>query len=116
MYDLVNRLATEPSDEPEFFLDLVWREVRTEFVLFPPGLLAAIDQQGAAVRDVLTPGIGQIAAGELAAYARGLVEVASEQDWETVPPQTQAWLALRLASVCLMAREFGYLPEFTAIY
>jgi hypothetical protein len=107
---MVTRLAADLSVEPKSFLGLVQREALTGHLMEPePGLLAALDQHAAAVRDALSPGVGLVEAGDLAAYARGVVSVSSGWDWQTVPAETRHWLRLRLASVCHMAHQFGYL-------
>ena len=116
MKELVNRLAADPMEQPGFFLGLVQREVLWPDVTAPaPGLLAALDQHGAAVRDAIGPGAGWLALEDLAAYARGVVEVAAEYACHDMPAQTQHWLSLRLASVCGLASDLGYLPSVTAV-
>jgi hypothetical protein len=71
------------------------------------GLLAAVDQHAAAVRDILHFSGGRAGPIELAAYAQGVQDVASERGWR--PPDTATgvagwdWVSLRLAGVCLLA-------------
>ncbi|MGH3520137.1 MAG: DUF6401 family natural product biosynthesis protein [Haloechinothrix sp.] len=76
--------------------------------LWAPALLAAVDQHAAAVRDILLLSGGQVGPIELAGYARGVQDVATENGWrrpwlgdgETV---AHDWVSLRLAAVCLLA-------------
>ncbi len=91
-----------------------------------PGLLAAIDQHGAAVRDALLVDIALDpvtaveamvlgAAGmivippiaHLAAYLHGVVDQAQTQGWN--PPEPghwpgADWVALRITAICALAR------------
>lgn len=65
-----------------------------------PGPLAKVDQHAAAVRDILTlSGAGTLGPIELAGYARGVRDAASESPCET----DTEWVGLRLAAVCLLA-------------
>ncbi|MFB9236816.1 DUF6401 family natural product biosynthesis protein [Plantactinospora siamensis] len=77
-----------------------------------PGLLAAVDQHAAAVRD----GIGGIAAGPpppalLEAYAEGVRAAAVEHGWQ--PPADPVdwsepdWVLVRLVAVCALAHATG---------
>src|SRR5947209_16604473 len=67
-----------------------------------PGLLAEVDQHAAAVRDILRLSNGQVGPVELAAYARGVRDVACHRGWR--PPErgdiaswsTADWVCLRL--------------------
>ncbi|WP_199433063.1 DUF6401 family natural product biosynthesis protein [Qaidamihabitans albus] len=70
-----------------------------------PGLLAAVDQHAASVRDILTLSGGRVSAAELAGYARGVQDVAAESGWR-LPGHaswTPDWVSLRLIAVCLLA-------------
>jgi hypothetical protein len=77
-----------------------------------PGLLAALDQHRAAVRDVLTDGWRIPSATALAAYATGLRDRGAEHCW-AVPREDEVdwtfadWPVLRLLAVCALAREAG---------
>ncbi|HKS49692.1 MAG TPA: DUF6401 family natural product biosynthesis protein [Amycolatopsis sp.] len=73
-----------------------------------PGLLAAIDQHGAAVRDIVTLGVEATAseAVVLAGYARGLIDQAKESGWQFTAPadwSTADWVTTRLLSICALA-------------
>ncbi|MQA63621.1 MAG: hypothetical protein GEU86_19560 [Actinophytocola sp.] len=73
-----------------------------------PTLLAAVDQHAAAVRDILLLSSGSLGSVELAAYARGIQDVALEGPWRPSHCTKDAdwgadWVNLRLAAVCLLA-------------
>jgi hypothetical protein len=106
------------------FLDRLSDELGIAAVLTPgvlaPGVLAAIDQHGAAVRDILAFGVpaaavaGAVAGAVLlAGYARGVLDEAKAQGWEpsaivdwASPDWANAdWLTLRLVAVCHLARR-----------
>ena len=77
-----------------------------------PGLLAAIDQHSAAVRDILAFGVEGSAAVAgavlLAGYASGLVDEARERGWRFAAPADWAapdWFTARLLGVCALARR-----------
>jgi uncharacterized protein DUF6401 len=79
-----------------------------------PGLLAAVDQHAAAVRDILVLGVpstGVAGAVVLAGYARGLLAQAREMGWRFGAPAglvgwTQVdWLTARLVAVCELAQR-----------
>ncbi|QFZ17697.1 DUF6401 family natural product biosynthesis protein [Saccharothrix syringae] len=81
-------------------------------VVLAPGVLAAVDQHGAAVRDILAHGVSAsaVAAGAvlLAGYARGVLDEAVEQGWRLpaiVDWANADWTTLRLAAVCHLARR-----------
>jgi hypothetical protein len=78
-----------------------------------PGLLAAIDQHSAAVRDIVTLGVDGSAAVAgvvlLAGYASGLVDQAKELGWRFTSPAdwtTADWFTARLLAVCALAKRF----------
>ncbi|WP_157640949.1 DUF6401 family natural product biosynthesis protein [Longispora albida] len=76
-----------------------------------PGVGAAVDQHAAAIRDALSAGAGVIGPVALASYASGLREVATEQGWELPAAVTwpeAGWQEIRLAAVCLLARQLGH--------
>jgi hypothetical protein len=77
-----------------------------------PGLLAAVDQHAAAVRDSLCGDRRPLTEVALAGYAHGIREAAQEHGWPTpVGPVdwTRAdWVQTRLLAVCALARR---LPE-----
>jgi hypothetical protein len=73
-----------------------------------PGLLAAIDQHAAAVRESLSTGGRELSAIGLAAYAEGVRDAAYRHgwraphrrvDWATDPD----WVLVRLLAVCLLS-------------
>lgn len=73
-----------------------------------PGLLAAVDQHGAAVRDQLTDGTRPPGVIALAGYAQGLRDGAARLGW--CPPScgpvdwpAADWASLRLLAVCALA-------------
>lgn len=74
-----------------------------------PGLLAAIDQHAAAVRDSLFGDLRQMTVVHLAGYADGVREAAMEHGWRLpdgpVDWSTCDWVTLRLLAVCALAPE-----------
>jgi len=73
-----------------------------------PGLLAAIDQHAAGIRDSLSADERPLTAIVLAAYAEGVRDAAFRHGWE--PPAgaidwtTPDWVLFRLLAVCVLAR------------
>jgi hypothetical protein len=86
-----------------------------------PGVLAAIDQHSAAVRDILhfgVPGTAAVAGAVLlAGYARGVLDEAAAQGW-TMPSvvdwSTADWTTLRLVAVCALADRPAEEPALEA--
>lgn len=72
---------------------------------WPPGLLAAVDQHAAAVRDILVLTSGRAGVVELASYARGVQDAARERGWRPSGPVAVRadWVSLRLAGTCMVA-------------
>ena len=74
-----------------------------------PGLLAAIDQHEAAVRDSLSAHANPLTAVILAAYAEGVRDAAFKHGW--TPPTGEIdwtrndWVLRRLLAVVTLARE-----------
>ena len=77
-----------------------------------PGVLAAVDQHAAELRDVI--GTGETPPGlvALAAYSEGLLDAAAELGW--TPPDGHRvdwsradWLSIRLRAVCALACATG---------
>lgn len=70
-----------------------------------PGVLAAVDQHAAAVRDILTLSGCRLGPVELAGYARGVQDVARDTTGHEHGTGSWAseWTTLRLAAVCLLA-------------
>ena len=70
-----------------------------------PDLLAAVDQHAAAVRDILTLGGSRVGVIELAGYARGIQDAATDLGWRTPDEDswTSDWVVQRLIAVCLLA-------------
>lgn len=87
-----------------------------------PGLVAAVDQHAAAVRDILSYGVDldgpatAVGVVLLAGYARGLVDQARELGWRFGPPSppggwaTADWVTTRLLAVCDLASRTDELP------
>jgi hypothetical protein len=73
-----------------------------------PGLLAAVDQHAAAVRDSLHGDRRPLTVAALAGYADGLREAAREHGWqppaEPVDWSEPDWVLTRLLAVCLLTR------------
>ncbi|MFF3317342.1 DUF6401 family natural product biosynthesis protein [Streptomyces sp. NPDC003035] len=88
---------------------------------FEPGLVAAVDQHAAAVRDALIPAqrgpvdgsVDVLAAhravhrGDLSDYVLGFTDWLSEVDW--VEPVGHDFATLRLTAVCWLIREHDLL-------
>jgi Family of unknown function (DUF6401) len=69
-----------------------------------PALQAAIDQHAAAIRDILSLTAGQAGLVELAAYARGVRDVAVERGWPVGRVSTDMdWVTIRLLAVVSLA-------------
>lgn len=71
-----------------------------------PGLLAAVDQHQAAVRDSLQADARPLTAVVLAAYAEGVREAAYKYGWEApqaVDWRVRDWVLVRLLAVCQIA-------------
>ena len=73
-----------------------------------PGLLAAVDQHAAAVRDSLFGDLRPLNEVVLAGYAHGIQGAAQEHGWQlpTGPVDWTAadWVLTRLLAVCALAR------------
>jgi hypothetical protein len=73
-----------------------------------PGLLAAVDQHAAAVRDAVADPTGQLGAEKLAAYADGVNDAAARHGW-TLPGGINwaqpSWPVVRLLAVCVLAQH-----------
>jgi Family of unknown function (DUF6401) len=91
---------------------------------FEPGLVAAVDQHAAAVRDALAPGARtprtagapstpagllphQVRREDLTDYVLGFTDVLAENDWRE--PVGYDFAALRLTAVCWLVREYDLL-------
>jgi hypothetical protein len=73
-----------------------------------PGLLAAVDQHAAALRDLLGDGTRPPSPIGLAGYADGLRDMAADLGWrvpstDQVDWATAPWLLVRLLAVCQLA-------------
>lgn len=73
-----------------------------------PGLLAAIDQHAAALRDLLGDGARPPSPIGLAGYADGLRDMAGDLGWHLPQPDgvswaSAPWLLVRLVAVCQLA-------------
>ncbi|OLB79400.1 MAG: hypothetical protein AUI14_10365 [Actinobacteria bacterium 13_2_20CM_2_71_6] len=83
-----------------------------------PGLLAAVDQHAAAVREAMVARSGAVDACSLAGYARSVIAAAYRMG-RSLPEQTgqgceldwsrAGWHLLRLVAVCAVADEAGCL-------
>ena len=72
------------------------------FRSFEPGLLAAVDQHAAAIRDILGLSVGSAGPVELAAYARGVRDGATDHGW--MPTSISAdWVTIRLLAAVSLA-------------
>jgi hypothetical protein len=83
-----------------------------------PGLLAAIDQHAAEVRDALADREGRVARTSLAAYADGVSDTAAQHGWDSSAPSGSdwsrvSWPVVRLLAVCQLADGPGAAPEPT---
>ncbi|MEV6104368.1 DUF6401 family natural product biosynthesis protein [Streptomyces sp. NPDC051940] len=84
---------------------------------FEPGLVAAVDQHAAAVRDALVPAPRRPDSDAAAAraprredltdYVLGFTDVLSERDWRE--PVGHDFATLRLTAVCWLVREHDLL-------
>lgn len=89
---------------------------------FEPGLVAAVDQHAAAVRDALVPLVpaprrpgqepheeptGMLRREDLADYVLGFMDWLSETDW--TEPVDYDFATLRLTAVCWLIREHDLL-------
>ncbi|HEV7898967.1 MAG TPA: DUF6401 family natural product biosynthesis protein [Planosporangium sp.] len=73
-----------------------------------PGLLAAVDQHAAEVRDALGDGRAAPSTVALAGYAEGLIHAAEETGWELPEPIDWAradWRAARLLAICALTAD-----------
>ncbi|MEU5724443.1 DUF6401 family natural product biosynthesis protein [Micromonospora sp. NPDC047738] len=74
-----------------------------------PGLLAAVDQHAAAVRDSLQGDSRALTVAALAGYAEGVLAAALEHGWrppvEPIDWAQPDWLLTRLLAVCALARS-----------
>lgn len=75
-----------------------------------PGLLAAIDQHAAAVRDSLLGDVRPLTPVHLAGYAEGVREAAMEHGWRLPDGPVDwssvgDWILIRLLAVCALSRS-----------
>jgi hypothetical protein len=78
--------------------------IMPRFRSFEPALQAAVDQHAAAIRDILGLSVGSAGPVELAAYARGVRDAASDQGWRTEPTASVAdWVTIRLLAAVSLA-------------
>jgi hypothetical protein len=73
-----------------------------------PGLLAELDQHGAALRDLLGESDRGPSLVSLAGYADGLRDMAGDLGWQLPRPEQvdwarAPWLLVRLVAVCQLA-------------
>ncbi|MEV6595934.1 DUF6401 family natural product biosynthesis protein [Actinoplanes sp. NPDC051346] len=73
-----------------------------------PGLLAAVDQHEAGVRDSLSTDVRPLTAVILAAYAEGVRDAAFKHGWRApegpIDWASDDWVLTRLLAVCTLAR------------
>jgi hypothetical protein len=73
------------------------------------GLLAAVDQHAAAVRDSLFGDLRPLNEATLAGYAHGIREAAKEHGWQEPAGRVEwgraDWVLIRLLAVCALARQ-----------
>ncbi|WP_228389753.1 DUF6401 family natural product biosynthesis protein [Streptomyces smaragdinus] len=84
---------------------------------FEPGLVAAVDQHAAAVRDALVPAPRRPEPDparrhaprreDLTDYVLGFTDVLTENDWRE--PVGHDYATLRLTAVCWLVREYDLL-------
>ena len=75
-----------------------------------PGLLAAVDQHAAEVRDTLTDRRGRLHPMHLAAYADGVADAATARGWSQEEIMSgdwsrASWPSLRLLAICVLVRR-----------
>ncbi|WP_412745841.1 DUF6401 family natural product biosynthesis protein [Krasilnikovia sp. MM14-A1004] len=74
-----------------------------------PGLLAAVDQHSAGIRESLSADTRPLTAVVLAAYAEGVREAAYKHGWcppaDAIDWGVQDWVLVRLLAVCSLARS-----------
>jgi hypothetical protein len=73
-----------------------------------PGLVAAVDQHAAAVRQSITAAGNQVGRESLTRYLHGFAD--GVRAWRWTPAATGSghdWETLRLAAICWLAREHG---------
>jgi hypothetical protein len=73
-----------------------------------PGLLAAIDQHAAGVRDSLSADVKPLTAVILAAYAEGVRDAARKHGWRSpngpIDWSRNDWVLYRFLAICRLAR------------
>lgn len=73
-----------------------------------PGLLAAVDQHAASVRDSLFGDLRPLSEVSLAGYANGIQEAAKDHGWlapvGAIDWTSADWVLTRLLAVCAMAK------------
>jgi hypothetical protein len=73
-----------------------------------PGLLAALDQHAAEVRDSLFAEFRPLTPGLLSSYAAGVRDLAQQRGWQMPPVLDWTrpdWVLTRLLAVCWLARS-----------
>lgn len=74
-----------------------------------PGLTAAIDQHAAAVRDAVSGRGGRVDREVLVDYLLGILDSTYGGEWADTQFQLgYSWPTLRMAAVCWLARQQGY--------
>jgi hypothetical protein len=107
-----NRVANVSADSARSTLITLTASVGTTGLAAAaanPGLLAAVDQHAAAVRDSVHGDRRGLTVAALAGYANGVRDAAVEHGWQ--PPAEPIdwaqpdWLLTRLLAVCALARS-----------
>jgi Family of unknown function (DUF6401) len=100
-----------PASTPELVLEEIMAQVGVDGLVAAmgrPGLMAAVDQHAAAIRDSLAASGLKLEAGPLAGYASSVAAAAVRMGRELPEPTlvdwTKAsWFQLRLMAVCVLA-------------
>ena len=103
-------LASSPATLADLTDDLGRTGMAAAGVL--PGLLAALDQHTAELRDRLTDGTGTPTLASLTGYCAGLLRTTESSGWyrplaREVNWRQANWLVLRLVAACQLAHAAG---------
>lgn len=70
-----------------------------------PGLVAAVDQHGAAIRDMLVIDARGVRRASLLDYLHGFLAGAAERGWRPGIGRFHGWEDVRLLAVCCLTRR-----------
>lgn len=103
--------ATDPGAVLKMILDRVGAE-GLDAATRTPGVMAAVDQHAAAVRESLTAEHLTLSAGPLAGYGSSVVAAAARMGWQPsrsaeIDWSGASWFELRLTAVCALAIAYG---------